>query len=192
MNHKEIFTDIYDRNVWGGSGGGSSPEVTVQYRELLQNFLKEKGIESVVDFGCGDWQFSKLIDWSGVLYFGFDCVESVIQRNAKEYGSPDIIFHCSNEDTAIIPADLLILKDVLQHWTNKDVEAFLKRESGKFKYILITNNSNQTEDNQDSADPHIHTRALSARFEPLKQFDPVILLETNVNEPKETCLITRK
>ncbi len=188
MNHKEIFTEIYKNDTWGGSGGGSLPEVTEQYRKLIQDFLKEKNIKSVVDFGCGDWMFSRYIDWSGVHYLGTDCVQSVIDANKKIFGKVFVTFKCSEHVSE--RGDLLILKDILQHWSNEKVYEFLRDAKKRFKYILITNTSNQVKDDQENENPHINPRPLSAKFYPLKAFSPEILMETNINEPKETCLIT--
>jgi hypothetical protein len=70
---QDRFEYIYAANIWGhGSGGGSSPINTRGYRRFLQNFLRKNNIKSVVDLGCGDWQFSHLIDWKGIRYSGFD------------------------------------------------------------------------------------------------------------------------
>lgn len=53
------FEEIYATNEWGhGSGEGSLPVHTRGYVAFLQAFLAEKNITSVVDMGCGDWQFS--------------------------------------------------------------------------------------------------------------------------------------
>src|SRR5436305_1188374 len=61
-----VFTEIYDKNVWGfGSGHGSSLEVTSGYRQLITNFITHNAVRTVVDYGCGDWNFSRAIDWAG-------------------------------------------------------------------------------------------------------------------------------
>lgn len=184
MSHKEIFTKIYSDNVWGGSGGGSTPEATELYRHYLKMFLKENHIKTVIDYGCGMWEFSQMIDWSGIDYLGIDCVQSVIDGNAK-YKAENISFVCSDVLTGY--ADLLIVKDIFQHWSSQQIINFLEDQKNSFKFILITNTSDQRIDWQDTIPPN--TRPLSARFEPLKSFKPQIVLETNINEPKETSLI---
>lgn len=187
-NHKKVFTEIYKNNTWGGSGGGSIPEVTIDYRKLIEKFITENNIKKVVDFGCGDWMFSHLVNWGQSEYLGIDCVESVINENVKKFSSEKIKFKCS--DTLDESGDLLLVKDVFQHWTNDQVEDFLFNQITKFKFILITNNSDQKEDYPIDVDTHIHTRSLSANFYPLKKFNAKILLQSNINEPKETCLVT--
>lgn len=139
MNHKEIFNKIYEQNIWGnGSGSGSTPANTEDYRIFLANFLKTNKVLSVVDLGCGDWQFSKLIDWTGINYTGID-VSDVVLRNTKLFGSERISFLEMNALTDDLPsADLLIMKDVVQHWSNADILSFLPRLK-RYKRALITN-----------------------------------------------------
>lgn len=181
--HKEIFTEIYDKNVWGGSGGGSSPENTVEYRKLLQKFLKDKNIKTVFDFGCGDWSFSHLINWSGVNYLGYDVVESVVEKNIKKHSSENVRF--TNNHT--LPAyNLMILKDVLQHWSNNDIIDLLTIATNQFKYILITNTLGTSENDINPGD----CRGLSANAYPLKQFNPEVLEVIKTTITSEVSLIT--
>lgn len=188
--HKKIFTEIYDNNVWGGSGGGSMPSVNQPYIKLIEEFIRVHNIKTVVDYGCGDWQFSQFLNWDNSHYIGIDCVESVINTNINKFANENINFFCSDELN--IYGDLLLLKDVLQHWNNDDIVKFLDEKISNFRYIIITNNSSQFSDWEDSLRPHIETRPLSAKFYPLKKYSPEIILNTNINEPKETSLISNK
>lgn len=134
-----IFEKIYDKNKWQfGSGEGSLEEYTKRYRNFLEKFLSEYKIKSVLDFGCGDWQFSKYINWSGIRYHGVDVVESVIARHQREYQIGSIQFSLIDENYEPEAADLFIAKDVFQHWSNKRILNFLPQLQ-KYKYILITN-----------------------------------------------------
>ncbi len=143
---EEAFSYIYEAKVWGcnsdgegASGGGSVEETTRQYRKFLQDFFAVYEIRSVVDAGCGDWEFSKLIDWRNIHYVGYDIVDSVIKRNQAKYTSGNIHFiHADAINEDLPSADLLICKDVLQHLSNSDILAFLPQLK-KYKYCLITN-----------------------------------------------------
>jgi SAM-dependent methyltransferase len=143
---EQAFTDIYQGATWGtndagagNSGTGSTAQSTVEYRALLQTFLADKGIRSVVDAGCGDWEFSQLIDWKGVDYKGYDIVASVVEQDRKKFGKPGIQFFVGNIVEDNLPAaDLLISKHVLQHLPNKDVTTFIKKQIPKYKYALLT------------------------------------------------------
>ncbi|NGX45175.1 MAG: hypothetical protein K940chlam2_00318 [Chlamydiae bacterium] len=143
---EEVFTEYYELGVWGytedgyaGSGWGSTIENTRVYVEFLTNFFKENEIKSVVDVGCGAWEFSKTIDWEGIEYLGCDPVESVIDRNIRLYSVPNVFFiQLDLIKDPIPPADLVICKDVLQHLTNDDIQIFLSKIRN-VKHCLITN-----------------------------------------------------
>lgn len=131
------FDAIYESNLWGhGSGHGSLPSVTRDYRRFLERFIRDHEVESVVDYGCGDWQFSRLIDWGGVDYLGIDVVEKVVSKNEARYASDRIRFQLGAGD---VSGDLLISKHVLQHLSNDAVRGFLDAIVPKFRYALITN-----------------------------------------------------
>jgi SAM-dependent methyltransferase len=137
------FQEIYERNEWSyGSGEGSLEVQTQGYRAFLKDFMSQKRIRSVVDMGCGDWQFSKLIDWSGIDYHGFDVAAVVISDNIKQFASDNVSFsHYSGNADELPAADLLIVKDVLMHLPNQVVSDFLPNLN-KYKYALITNCTN--------------------------------------------------
>jgi hypothetical protein len=143
---QSVFTEIYDKKMWGSnaeglgwSGGGSSVEATSVYRAFLQDFLKQRQIQSVVDLGCGDWEFSKLIDWGSINYLGLDVVNSVVERNIARYARETVHFRQFDALQNELPAgQLLICKDVLQHLSNEDIIA-ISPQFKKFKYCLITN-----------------------------------------------------
>ena len=82
LKMKNEFENIYLNNIWEhGSGEGSLPIHTKGYAHFLENFLTTYNINSVVDMGCGDWQFSRLINWGDAMYQGYDIVQSVIESN---------------------------------------------------------------------------------------------------------------
>ncbi len=136
-----VFTNIYEKKLWGNqpSGDGSIPENTKLYRFFLQNFLKENHIQHVVEIGCGDWDFSCLIDWEGIQYEGYDVYKAIIEKNQAVHSSPTIKFIHGNAIHMDLPkADLLICKDVLQHLPQKEIMQLLPQLQ-KFKHCLLTN-----------------------------------------------------
>jgi SAM-dependent methyltransferase len=136
---RESFRDIYLLDAWGdGSGKGSTPENTRPYREFLQAFMAQHDIRSVVDLGCGDWRFSRLIDWSGIDYLGIDAVPEVIANNQRMHGDR-ARFLCRDFSRGDLPpADLALVKDVLQHWPHDAIHALVERLRS-YPYVLITN-----------------------------------------------------
>jgi SAM-dependent methyltransferase len=135
-----VFSRIYTGNEWVfGSGDGSLPSSTEEYRSFLQSFLREHRIRSVVDVGCGDWQFSRLLDWSGVEYLGIDVVDEVIKKNSSAFAGPNVRFLRQDVlESRPPPADLLLLKDVLQHWPFAAIESIISWFPS-YRYILVTN-----------------------------------------------------
>ena len=136
-----VFRQIYASDHWkGGSGEGSDVAVTEAYRRVLSAVLRGCDVETVVDAGCGDWQFSRLVDWSATRYRGFDIVPEVIESNRSAYGSENIQFDVADVRTEGLPgADLLVCKDVLQHWDELSIRVFLARHLRHYRYALVTN-----------------------------------------------------
>lgn len=141
-NVGEIFSKIYESNAWDcGSGPGSLPEATVEYQEILKSVLSNHSIKTVLDYGCGDWQFSKFIGWENLVdsYTGADVVPSLIENHNKTYASDKLSFEVVNENFEWKPVDLIVCKDVLQHLPLELIDSILKEMRSKAKYLLITN-----------------------------------------------------
>ena len=137
---RDAFERIYATNQWTyGSGEGSLPPHNRVYARFLEDFIRTRGVRSVLDMGCGDWQFSRLIDWGGARYLGLDVVESVVQTNKERFERPGVEFRRYSGDPGDLPgADLLIAKDVVQHWSNASIQRWLPVIQN-YRWALITN-----------------------------------------------------
>ena len=144
MDNKKVFSKIYKEDLWqGGSGAGSKLENVKEYVDILQKYIDKPEVKTVLDLGCGDWQFSKFLDLSSVLYLGVDVVDSVIDSNIHLYSASNIDFISRDITTYELPqVDLIICKDVLQHLCNKDVISVLVKIIKSSKFALITNDFN--------------------------------------------------
>lgn len=133
------FGKIYRDHAWGQlSGPGSIPSATSEYRDLLERFIRDHDIERVVDLGCGDCSFMHKVDWGPVTYLGVDVVSNLVDDN-RSRNTPRIEFAELDITTASLPpADLAIVKDVLQHWSNDIVIAFLERLKA-YRWVIVTN-----------------------------------------------------
>ena len=137
----DVFDQIYNENVWGdgkGSGIGSDPQAVRPYTEFLQSFLEENQIKSIVDLGCGDWQFSRELDLKEIHYHGIDVAKSVIESNQTLYSSPTIEFSVLSSYKDLPQADLLICKDMLMHLGRSEVKAIIRDAFPKYANVLIT------------------------------------------------------
>lgn len=140
QNIPMLFDIVYESNLWGnGSGSGSDEKLCAGYVTFLQNFFATHNITSIVDVGCGDWQFSKNIDFGKIKYQGFDVASSIINSNIEKYQTENINFSLYDGDFRVLPkADLLLCKDVLIHLPNKKIQEFID-VLPQYKYALITN-----------------------------------------------------
>jgi SAM-dependent methyltransferase len=137
----ETFGAIYESAAWGGgSGEGSCAAATDVYRAIVERLARGSDVSSVVDAGCGDWEFSQLVDWGDVSYLGLDVVPELVARNREAFARPRVEFQCSDFHAERPPvADLLLCKDVLQHWPVAWIQRFLRFTRGRYRYMLLTN-----------------------------------------------------
>lgn len=141
LSYKDRFTQIYKEHHWDvGSGRGSKPQNAIEYIALLQTYYNDPSYRSYVDLGCGDWQIMEHINIpSNKQYLGYDIVETVIAENRQKHTKTNVSFEVIENFDDIKPADLLIVKDVLQHWSIADVQQFINVVLPRFKAALITN-----------------------------------------------------
>jgi hypothetical protein len=137
------FVELYrdPNSPWGGhSGVGSHTYYTIEYKSFLEKFVHMNGITSIIDIGCGDWQFSQHINYSSVSYHGFDVVSSVIERNRTLFADKNIRFDPMPDDLTSLPdAQLVLMKDVLQHLPDKKVMEFKAKVFDRYPLSLLTN-----------------------------------------------------
>jgi len=93
--NKEIFNNIYENKIWCStketplSGTGSTLRNTKKIRNLLDVFIKERGITSITDMGCGDLNWISKTDFFNnpdIKYTGVDVADSVIASNLARGG----------------------------------------------------------------------------------------------------------
>lgn len=137
---EEVFEGWY-ASGGEGSGPGSSVAYTARFREFLETFMRDRGVRTVVDYGCGDWQWAKLVKWGDREYRGFDIVESLVGKLRAAYGREGrLFFHVPDPDTFVPPeCDLLICKDVLQHLPTEEALSMVRRFERVAKHVLWVN-----------------------------------------------------
>ena len=118
LSREEKFSYIYKNNIWGededknfSSGTGArNPDIINPYIEVVKEFLKKKHMPTLTDCGCGDFNVGKNIE-----FLKLDIVKDNIPS-----------------------ADICIVRQVLQHFSNQDIFSFIKNIKNKFKFLLIT------------------------------------------------------
>jgi SAM-dependent methyltransferase len=195
VSSAEAFRRLYEGEdmAWGGhSGGGSDAYWTIEYRAFLDRFLHLNNIRTIIDIGCGDWQFSRFLNLDGRRYYGFDVVPSVVERNRQRYGSETITFDLMPTDFSVLPqADLLIMKDVLQHLPDAEITRHKQDLFPHYPCCLISNSYRKVATGQNHDIPPGAFRCLDLKAEPYL-FDGVYVLEfaSPLHEEIRTLLYT--
>jgi SAM-dependent methyltransferase len=170
------FNEIYANNEWGyGSGVGSLPLNNIDYIKFLKTFIERNNVKSVVDFGCGDWQFSRFVGWDAVQYTGFDIVETVIARNKAAFGRPSISFCVYTSIEELPKADLFVCKDVFQHLPNQLIKELLRAFKERARFLLITNDDWPSEHLTNTDIQEGGWRPVRLDREPFSEIAPVVL-----------------
>ncbi|GAB1857012.1 class I SAM-dependent methyltransferase [Flavobacteriaceae bacterium MHTCC 0001] len=133
-------------HLWGGkefdfySGWGSHhPKITHPYINALSDFFKSFKIPlTVLDLGCGDFNIGKQLIQYVKKYIAIDIVETLIERNKKLYTVNNLEFNCLDISKDKLPhADCVILRQVLQHVSNAEIQNILKKLTS-YQYVILT------------------------------------------------------
>jgi hypothetical protein len=133
---------------------------------------------------------SQVTDKVNVMYTGADVVDGLIQWNQKQFGNSKTKFVKLNAiDDELPDADLITIRQVLQHLSNDQILKILPKLS-KFKYVLITEHILIGDDVVPNYDkipgPHIRSRSLSGVYIDLPPFNvqnAKVVLEFREDEP---------
>lgn len=140
-----VFQKIYQNHVWQGlskSGPGSDPHKSMPYLQALQRLINDSNlnIRTIIDLGCGDWSLSSRIKWEVDSYIGVEIVPELVNHLNQNFSANHISFLCADFIEDKLPtADLLIIKDALQHLPNNSILKFLNQVLPKYRLALITN-----------------------------------------------------
>ncbi|MDR0983104.1 MAG: class I SAM-dependent methyltransferase [Culturomica sp.] len=142
------FANIYKSGYWTGSdkndesmsGEGSFLKNTTVIRKALPKIWSKFDIKSFLDVPCGDYNWMKVVDKTGIEYIGGDIVDDVVKANNAQYQCDNVHFETIDITKDKLPkTDMIFCKDCIQHLSYKSVNRALKNfaNSGA-KYLLIT------------------------------------------------------
>jgi SAM-dependent methyltransferase len=142
--NRRTFTEIYEQNLWKSgesfSGQGSTFGATTAIRDALPALFTKLGIRSLLDAGCGDFNWMKSTDLGSIEYLGVDVVEPLIRRNRERYASTTRRFMMADIARDLLPrADLVLCKECLIHLPNRQVcDALRNFKRSGASYLLTT------------------------------------------------------
>jgi cyclopropane fatty-acyl-phospholipid synthase-like methyltransferase len=136
-NSSQYWKDRYENG--GDSGEGSYGPLARYKATFINDFSRANGINSAVEFGCGDGNQSSMFQFSH--YLGVDisrkCVEDARKRFDRRGWSFLTVDEYDLQDT--VTADLGMSLDVIYHLVEDEVyRAYLSRIfSSSRRYVLI-------------------------------------------------------
>ncbi|MEE8113801.1 MAG: methyltransferase [Nitrososphaerales archaeon] len=144
---EEVFSEIYEKNKWGGSkdefysGSGSYDEQLVSaYISMISEKASIEGFKGLtfVDLGCGDFRVGKQLLPLCSSYIGVDIVKPLIHRNQEKFGNATTHFmHLEIVEDELPDGDVCFVRQVLQHLSNQQIISVLKKLK-KYKWVFIT------------------------------------------------------
>jgi hypothetical protein len=140
----EIFTYIFDANLWGSaeseSGLGSELSATAELRREIPALLRRVRARTLLDAPCGDFAWLAHADLGRVDYIGADIVAALIARNAQRYAAPRRNFLRLDLIRDPLPrADVVLCRDCLVHLNYPQIFAtFANLRRSRCRYLLTT------------------------------------------------------
>jgi hypothetical protein len=181
MTTKDIFTHIYRQNTWGSEGSRSGPassfQRTAEIREGLPVLLQRLEIQSVLDCGCGDWNWMKTVfPIAGIQYIGADIVDPLVTTCQEQFTADTVVFQ--QLDILQDPpetADLWLARDFCSVLKFQQILKFFQKFlESQSKYLAVTSIDTQKQ-NTDSVPGNM--RALNMRADPFNLPSPVATVE---------------
>ena len=188
------FTKIYILNSWGNNESVSGPSSTINatknFRKKLPLIFKKFKIKSILDAPCGDFNWmNHFLKEKNIKYLGGDIVYQIIKKNNYLYKKTNISFKQMDIIKDKLPKnDLMVCRDCLIHFSNKDIFKFLINfYNSPIKYLLTTsylkykNGKSQNFENKDIATGEF--RVIDLFSKPFN-FSKKILLKIDDNDAK--------
>lgn len=139
-----IFRKIYASRGWvhsetqeSLSGPGSSLAATSGLFSAVVKVMDMLGCRSLVDVGCGDWNWMSKEDIQ-IAYTGVDIVREVIENNSR-YSRENVKFLvCDATQTPLPRADMALCREILFHLSFNDAMKVLSNIRQTSPYICAT------------------------------------------------------
>lgn len=149
----------------GGTSGAGSYGILAEFKaEVINSFIQDNKINSIIEFGCGDGDQLSLFKIS--KYIGLDVSKSIIKRNIIKFkGDPTKSFFlydplCFLDNAKVFKAELALSLDVIYHLVEDEIfETYMKHLfSSAERYVIIySSDSNKN-------DPRLGAHCRNRRF----------------------------
>jgi len=139
-----IFSEIYQTNAWQDSesvsGRGSTLARTTAIMAQLPLLLQDLNVKTLLDAGCGDFNWMKRVALTDIDYIGIDVVPELIARNRERYENEHATFAVVDITRDRLPvADAILCRECFIHLSLRNIQAALRNfQNGSATYLLCT------------------------------------------------------
>lgn len=143
---QKAMDQVYEMKLWGSNGaefysgeGSHHLEIVDPYKKALIRFFQSfKNKITVCDLGCGDFNIGKDLVAYTQKYIAIDIVEKLIKYNSEKFKADNLTFYCLDIAVDDLPSgDCIVLRQVLQHLSNKEVQKVLDKLIN-YKHVILT------------------------------------------------------
>jgi len=150
LGAQEIFSEIYEKGLWGKSDNPQQPfysgigshdkGVTEIYLDRVTAFLKSlPKTPSVVDLGCGDFSVGAELRKHCDGYVACDIVPKLVEHNKVRFKDLNVDFRVLDLIADPLPAgDVVFIRQVLQHLSNTQIQQLIPKLSPSYTYVILT------------------------------------------------------
>ncbi|MFZ5897687.1 MAG: class I SAM-dependent methyltransferase, partial [Bacillota bacterium] len=162
----------------GGTSGAGSYGILAEFKaEVINKFLEDNGIETVIEFGCGDGNQLGYMKYK--KYLGFDISRAALKRCVAKFGQdPTKRFQLYDPRLFVnngeYKADLVVCLDVLYHITDENDyrKTLADILSCAWKYVILYTTWREAASNN----PTIVHRDLLTYLKPYADFKVVKII----------------
>ncbi|MFN3565563.1 MAG: class I SAM-dependent methyltransferase [Burkholderiaceae bacterium] len=140
----EAFDRVYAQGLWGASsdepsGSGSYGRWADEYVEHVRSLAELEGLRTAVDVGCGDFHVGAELCDRFERYEAIDASRLIIERNRERFRHlPHVRFSVLDATREPLPAaDLIMIRQVLQHLSNAQIEAVLRNAEAAARRLIV-------------------------------------------------------
>jgi hypothetical protein len=146
-------------NAEGNSGVGSYGKFATFKAEVINAFVATRGVQSVIEFGCGDGNQLMLARYP--TYAGYDVSETAVRQCQRLFAGDATKAFALMSQYRGERADLALSLDVIYHLVEDRVfEDYMRTLVGAAdRYVIIY--ASNSDDNREYQGPHIKHRKFS-------------------------------
>jgi hypothetical protein len=140
----DAFDRVYAQGVWGSgtdqpSGSGSYGRWADEYVAYVRSLVERERLRTAVDVGCGDFHVGARLCDLFDRYDAIDVSRVIVDRNRERFRHLTHVQFAALDATRepLPPADLIMIRQVLQHLSNAQIEAVLRNAEAAARRLIV-------------------------------------------------------